>query len=175
MARRHELTDEQWSRIQPLLPPERGRGCRPSKPHRRILNGIIWILKTGAPWRDLPRRYGPWKTVHTRFLRWSKQGVLQRIFDDVSVDSDNELTILDGSYVRVHQDAVGGKKTDQRLLDDHAEDQRPRFMQPSTPSEIQRTSKSQRARFTTSSLRQESSKTVNRRRSSGTKATMPMR
>ena len=114
-----------------------------------MLNGIVWILKTGAPWRDLPKRYGSWTSVHTRFLRWSKQGVLQRVFDEISADSENELTIIDGSYVRVHQDAVGGKKKGQRLLGGRAEDQRPKFMQQWTPSEIQRASNSRRAKSTT--------------------------
>ena len=67
MPRRHELPDAEWARLEPLLPPR--------KDDRRILNGILWKLATGAPWRDLPERYGPWQTVYTRFWRWSRGGV----------------------------------------------------------------------------------------------------
>ncbi len=77
-----------------------------------MLNGMLWVLRTGAPWRDLPTVYGPWKSVHTRFLRWSKAGVLQKVLEQLAVDSDDEFTMIDGSLVRVHQDAVGGKKTE---------------------------------------------------------------
>jgi len=70
---RHDLTDEEHALIAPLLPPERygNAGC-PYQSHHRTLNGIFWILCTGAPWRDLPERYGPWSTVHDRFRRWRK-------------------------------------------------------------------------------------------------------
>ena len=67
--RRHELTDEQWDRLEPLLPPQRPATGRPAKDHRMVLNGILWILRTGAPWRDLPERYGSWKTIYSRFRR----------------------------------------------------------------------------------------------------------
>src|SRR4051794_41980277 len=73
-VRRHELTDAEWERLAPLLPPERPATGRPSKPHRLVMNGILWKLRTGAPWRDLPERYGPWATVHTRFRRWRVAG-----------------------------------------------------------------------------------------------------
>jgi putative transposase of IS4/5 family DUF4096/integrase-like protein len=68
--RRHELTDQQWERLQPLLPPQKPPTGRPAADHRRILNGILWLLLTGAPWRDLPERYGAWQTVASRFYRW---------------------------------------------------------------------------------------------------------
>lgn len=72
---------------------------------------MLWVLRTGAPWRDLPGAYGCWKSVHTRFLRWSKAGIWQIVLDELSKDADDEFTIIDGSLVRVHQDATGGKKT----------------------------------------------------------------
>jgi transposase len=73
---RHELTDEQWARVEPLIPPLRsGRRGRPYHDHRRILNGLLWLAKTGAPWRDLPDRFGPWKTVANRFYRWRRAGI----------------------------------------------------------------------------------------------------
>ena len=73
MPRRHELPDAEWARLEPLLPPRKPGA--PRKDDRRILNGILWKLATGAPWRDLPERYGPWQTVYTRFWRWSRGGV----------------------------------------------------------------------------------------------------
>jgi transposase len=75
MQRRFELTDEQWAVIAPLLPPERSRKARPARNNRRMVNALLWVLRTGAPWRDLPGHYPPWKSVHTRFSRWSKQGI----------------------------------------------------------------------------------------------------
>src|SRR2546421_11948953 len=73
-VRRHEITDAEWERLAPLLPPERPRTGRPNKSHRLIVNGILWKLRTGAPWRDLPERYGPWESVYTRFRRWRVAG-----------------------------------------------------------------------------------------------------
>ncbi|SCW26907.1 Putative transposase of IS4/5 family, partial [Paenibacillus tianmuensis] len=72
MLRRHEIKDQDWERIQGLLPPENTGEGRPSKPNRVMLNGMLWKVKTGAPWRDLPERFGPWKTVYSRFRLWSK-------------------------------------------------------------------------------------------------------
>src|SRR3954454_9789231 len=75
MNLRHELTDRQWEQIAPLLPPERPTTGRPNRDHRTILNGIVWRLCTGVPWRDLPERYGKWQTVYSRFRRWQAAGV----------------------------------------------------------------------------------------------------
>jgi transposase len=75
-----------------------------------MVNALLWILKSGAPWRDLPSRYPKWKSVHTRFLRWSRTGVWKRVLDAIA-EIDGEIAIMDASIVRAHQDAVGGKKT----------------------------------------------------------------
>jgi len=107
---RHELSEAQWKRIEGLLPADHGRPGRPPHPNRIIVAAILWILRAGAPWRDLPECFPKWKTVHTRFLRWSKQGVWKRVLATLAVDSDDEFNILDASIVRVHQDAVGGRK-----------------------------------------------------------------
>lgn len=112
MARgRHELSDEQWERLEGLLPRGDGRLGRRPRPNRLMLNAMLWVLRTGAPWRDLPKSYPSWKTVHTRFLRWSKQGIWKNILDALAAEQDDELAIIDASVIRVHQDAVGGKKT----------------------------------------------------------------
>jgi transposase len=77
--RRHDLTNEQWQRLEPLLPPQKPRTGRPNSDHRAIINGILWILRTGAPWRDMPERYGSWSTVYSRFQRWRKAGIWDRV------------------------------------------------------------------------------------------------
>ncbi len=112
---RGELSDEQWERLQPLLPPQKPKTGRPAKDHRRILNGILWLLRTGAAWRDLPRRYGPWQTVASRFYRWQKAGIWDRILAAVQEIADTRGKIdwtkhfVDGTVVRAHQHAAGAK------------------------------------------------------------------
>lgn len=111
---RGDLTDEQWERLQPLLPPRKGTG-RPPADHRRTINGILWVLRTGAPWRDLPERYGPWSTVASRFYRWRKAGVWDRVFAAVQEQADAvgqvnwEVHYVDSTIVRAHQHAAGAK------------------------------------------------------------------
>ena len=114
--RRHELTEAQWSLLEPLLPPQQARTGRPNLDHRTILNGIRWRLKTGVPWRDLPERYGKWRTVYSRFRRWQRAGSWDRILaglqeaGDARGALDWSLHFVDGSVVRAHQHAAGAKK-----------------------------------------------------------------
>jgi len=75
-----------------------------------MLEAMIWILRTGAPWRDLPPEYGSWNSVYTRFSRWSQKGVLKRVFDKLAEDHDNEGYMIDATIVRAHQDASGAPK-----------------------------------------------------------------
>jgi len=110
MSRLLRLRDEQWRRIEPFLPPQHETGGRPAKPHRPVVEAMIWVLRTGAPWRDLPPAYGPWKSVHTRFSRWSKSGVLQRLLEGLAKECDDEGYLIDATIVRAHQDASGGAK-----------------------------------------------------------------
>jgi transposase len=79
MLRRHEIKDQEWERIQGILPPENTGEGRPSKPNRAMLNDMLWKVQTGVPWRDLPERFGPWKTVYSRFRLWSKDALFQQI------------------------------------------------------------------------------------------------
>lgn len=109
MNRLVRLTDAEWIRLEPLLPGVGGRG-RPSRPHRIMLEAMLWILRTGAPWRDLPLEYGSWQTVYTRFSRWSQKDVLKRIFETLAQDRDSEGYMIDGTIVRAHQDATGAPK-----------------------------------------------------------------
>ena len=117
---RGELTDAQWATLEPLLPPEKARTGRPGKNHRQIINGVLWIDRTGAPWRDLPSRYGSWHTVSSRFYRWRKAGIWSRILAALQAKADNEgrldweLHFVDGTVVRAHQHAAGAKKGGQK-------------------------------------------------------------
>ncbi len=87
--RRYELTDEQYECIEHLLPEVEGRGC-PYNDHREVINGIFWILRSGAPWRDMPERYGNWKTVYDRFRRWAEDGTLESIVRHLQGELDAE-------------------------------------------------------------------------------------
>ena len=105
---RYDLTDSEWSVIEPLLPTKRG-GVKPKK-NRKVIDGIFWVLRTGAPWRDLPERYGPYTTVYNRFNRWRKAGIWDRLMDAVVKSHDGKVQMIDSSIVRVHQHASGVKK-----------------------------------------------------------------
>lgn len=114
--RRHELTDDQWTALGALLPPQRPRTGRPANDHRTVLNGMLWVLRTGAPWRDLPERYGSWQTVYSRFRRWREAGVWDQILHTLQRDAahddalDGSLAMIDGSSIRAHQHAAGAPK-----------------------------------------------------------------
>ncbi len=105
---RFDLTDFEWSVIEPLLP-NKSRGVK-RVDDRRVLNGIFWRLRTGAPWADIPERYGPPTTCYNRFVRWRKAGVWDRILQAVSEAYDGDLQMIDSSSVRFHQHAANGKK-----------------------------------------------------------------
>jgi putative transposase len=110
MERLVRLTDAQWARVQPGLPSASKKGGRPGKPDRPMVEGMLWILRTGAPWRDLPSAYGPWQSVYTRFSRWSAGGVLARLFEALARERDSEGYLIDATIVRAHQDASGAVK-----------------------------------------------------------------
>jgi transposase len=107
-SRRYELTDFEWSIMEPLLP-NKPRGVARAD-DRRVLNGIYWRLRTGSPWADIPERYGPSTTCYNRFVRWRKIGVWDRIFAAVSQAYDGDLQMVDSSSIRVHQHAANVKK-----------------------------------------------------------------
>jgi transposase len=114
--KRHELTDEQWAFVEPLVPLSTARTGRPPKDRRTQLNGIFWILSTGAPWRDLPERFGPWQTVYDHFRNWRKSGIFARIIEALQVKLDKagyidwQLWCVDGSSVRAARAAAGADK-----------------------------------------------------------------
>ncbi len=97
MAERYELTDAQWTRIETLLPGKAGDRGRTAKNNRLFVDGVLWVLRSGARWSDLPERYGKRKTAHTRFSRWAKAGVWERIIAELTKDRRNEYLMLDTS------------------------------------------------------------------------------
>jgi transposase len=116
---RYELPDQQWARVEPLLPhrTHHDKAGHPFNDHRPIVNGILWILHTGAPWRDLPERYGPWETVFYRFNRWRRDGTWNRIVTSLLDELDNngeidhDLWCIDGSVIRASRAAAGARRT----------------------------------------------------------------
>ncbi len=119
---RSELTDAQFALIEPLLPPERPKKAgRPYLPHRVVLEGILWVHRTGSPWRDLPERYGNWSTVFERFRRWRQDGLFQKILNALEAQArkadkiDFEFSAVDGSTIRAHKSAAGARKKGLRL------------------------------------------------------------
>jgi transposase len=113
--RRHELTDEQWALLETMLSPACARG-RPRSDLRRMLNAIFWLLRTGAPWRDLPERYGPWQTVYEWFHRWRADGTWDRMLEALQIRLDREgridwdLWCVDGTNIRASRAAAGAGK-----------------------------------------------------------------
>ena len=109
MAKRYELSDEQWWKIADLVPGKVSDPGRTGDDNRRFVNGVLWVLRSGAHWHDLPPRYGKYKSVHKRFTRWARAGVWERVFDSLTADPDNDYLMLDSSLVRAHQQAATGK------------------------------------------------------------------
>lgn len=109
--RRYELTDTEWEKISKYFPDKvPGTRGRPPKPARPRLNGIVWVARSGAPWRDMPERYGPWQTVYTVFRTLVDNGVLEQIFKNLNIDADLQDLSLDSTSIKVHQHAAGAKK-----------------------------------------------------------------
>src|SRR5438105_6325185 len=114
---RTDLTDPEWERLESKLPSSQGKRGGQYKDHRVVLNGILWVLRTGAPWRDLPERYGKWKTCHDRLLRWRRQGVWEQVLQALQGEAEAvgevvwTVVSIDGTTVRAHQHAAGARHT----------------------------------------------------------------
>lgn len=108
-TKRYELSEKQWTRIAPLIAGKASDPGRTGADNRLFVNGVLWVIRSGAHWHDLPERYGKYKTVHKRFTRWAKAGVWERIFEDLTSDPDNQYLMLDSTVVRAHQQAASGK------------------------------------------------------------------
>jgi transposase len=120
VTRRFELTDAEWERLVPLLPSSGGRGGQWAD-HRRVVSGILYRVRTGVPWRDLPERFGPWKTCYERHRRWSADGTWRRILDELGIGADlaegGDWTVgIDSTAVRAHQHAAGARHRRPRRL-----------------------------------------------------------
>jgi transposase len=116
VSKRYELTDEQWALIEPILPKRMATTGRKPKDPRQMLNGIVWILRSGAPWRDLPERYGPWQTVYDSYGHWRDDGTFDRILSALQIRLDRQgridwdLWCIDGSSVRAARAAAGATR-----------------------------------------------------------------
>ena len=129
---RHALTDKQWARLQPLLP-WRAQGRKASRGDRLFVDAVVYRAKTGIPWRDLPERFGPWKSVYNRFANWAAKDAWAQVFRELQIDVDEAASIVDGTVVRAHQDASGGKGGSKTTLSDALEEVfRPRSTRSST-------------------------------------------
>jgi transposase len=109
MPHRHAISDDNWERIKDLLPGKAGDPGVTARDNRLFLDAVLWVAKTGAPWRDLPERFGPWNSVWKRFDRWARKGRWQKIFEKLQ-DPDLEWLILDSTIIRAHPHAAGAKK-----------------------------------------------------------------
>jgi putative transposase len=107
---REHLSDEQWTKIKALLLGRRERPGAPGKNDRLFFEAVFWMMRTGAPWRDLPQHFGNWNSVYKRFRDWVKKGIWKRLFETLKEDPDFEWIMIDSSVIRAHQHAAGAKK-----------------------------------------------------------------
>lgn len=114
--RRYEISPQQWEQIKDLFPVKTSKRGRPSRSHHEIFNGILWVLFSGASWRDVPERYGPWKTVYDRFSRWTKDGTIDKVLSHLQMKLDKQGLLdyskwmVDSTTARAHKSAAGGSK-----------------------------------------------------------------
>ena len=110
LERRYALRDDQWERIKDLLPGRAGHVGVTARDNRLFVEAVLYRYRAGIPWRDLPERFGDWKKVHTRFSRWARSGVWERVFEHLAGDADNEYAMIDSTIVRAHQHSAGAAK-----------------------------------------------------------------
>jgi transposase len=145
---RHALSEDQWQRLEAILPKQKA-GPAAIRGDRLFIEAVLFRAKTGMPWRDLPERFGPWKSVYNRFANWAKKGRWELIFKALQLEVDDVGSIVDGSVVRAHQDASGGKGGSSAMLSAVlAEVFRPNSTQSSTQRAGPSTSRSRRGNAT---------------------------
>ena len=110
MLRRYALRDDQWERIEALLPGQEGQPGATARDNRLFVEAVLYRYRAGIPWRDLPQRFGDFRVVHLRHSRWSKTGVWERLFKALAQEADNEYAMIDSTIVRAHQHSAGAKK-----------------------------------------------------------------
>ncbi len=113
--RRHDISDRVWSLLEGHLPGRKGLHGGIARDNRRFINAVFWILRTGAPWRDLPPDYGDWKNTHRRFCRWRDRGVWESLLEQVIEDPDFEWLMIDASHIKVHPHASGARGGNQEM------------------------------------------------------------
>src|SRR5215475_8079270 len=106
---RRELTDAKWQSIEQLVPGKPGDRGRHGKDNRLFVDAVLWLVRTGVPWRDLPEEFGKWNSVFQRFRRWAKKGIWKGIFETLRINPDMECLIIDSTVVRAHQHAAGAQ------------------------------------------------------------------
>ncbi len=108
---KYELNDYQWNQIKDLIPPKTSKCGRERRDPRELMNAIIWVLRTGSPWRELPKKYGPHTTTYNNFRKWTKEGIMEKIFKKFSPVAEETIQIqIDSTYVKAHQHSAGAKK-----------------------------------------------------------------
>ena len=112
---RHDISDAVWSLLEPHLPGQRGQWGGIAQDNRRFINGVFWILRTGAPWRDLPPFYGKWGTVYQRFRRWRDKGIWEKLLEILVDEPDFEWLMIDASHCKVHPHAAGARGGNQDM------------------------------------------------------------
>lgn len=112
---RHDITDRMWELLEPHLLGRAGCHGGVARDNRRFINGVCWILRTGAPWRDLPADYGDWKNTHRRFCRWRDKGVWAELFMKLKDEPDCEWLMIDASHIKVHPHAAGAVGGNQEM------------------------------------------------------------
>ena len=112
---RHDINDNVWELLEPHLPGQRGQWGGIAQDNRRFINAVFWVLRTGAPWRDLPPDYGKWGSVHQRFIRWRRKGIWEKLLEILIDEPDHEWLIIDASHIKVHPHAAGAKGGNQDM------------------------------------------------------------
>jgi len=112
---RHDISDRVWQLLEPRLPGREGAWGGKARDNRLFINAVFWILRTGAPWRDLPPDYGDWKNTHRRFCRWRDKGVWESLLEQIVTEPDYEWLMIDASHIKVHPHAAGAKGGNQDM------------------------------------------------------------
>jgi len=112
---RHDISDEAWAKIEDKLPGRRGMWGGIAKDNRKFINAVFWILRTGAPWRDLPPDYGDWKNTQRRFCRWRDKGIWEELMKILVGETELEWLMIDASYIKVHPHGTGAKGGNQKI------------------------------------------------------------
>ncbi len=113
--RRHDISEESWLKLEPLMSGQVGQHGAVARDNRQFINAVFWILRTGAPWRDLPPDLGDWKNTHRRFCRWRDKGKWEAIFEALLQDPDYEWLMIDATHVKAHHHASGAKGGSQAI------------------------------------------------------------